>query len=192
MKNTKFLSLLLLLAAVWGCKKETGVAPTQSQAISSENSDAAPDNQVALMPDGLYVIKAMAHPELGLVLDVPDASTADGIFIQQFKYNGGPNQLWQVTFLGNGYYSIRNFNSGKSLDIPDGSMLPGVKVQQFTYHGGTNQQWKIKASNGVKRIYNRRSGLALDVPDGSGASGVLIQQFTPNGGSNQTWKFIRF
>src|SRR5882672_1006579 len=113
MKNRKFLSLLLLVVA-WGCKREIDTLPSDSQAISSASADSASINQPSLMPDGLYFIKAMAHPELGLVLDVPNSSTADGVFIQQFKYNGGPNQLWQVTSLGNGYYSIRNFNSGKS------------------------------------------------------------------------------
>jgi len=202
MKNRKFLSLLLLVVA-WGCKREMETFPSGSQVTSSASTDSALANQSAfpspdigygLIPDGIYFIKSMAHPEIYLTLDVQNGSLEDGAKIQQStQYWPAKSQWWVVTNGGYGYYSITNYRSGKCLDVPNASLFPGVKIQQFTCHGGSNQLWRIatSVSRGISWISNKNSGLDLDVPDGSRNPGVPIQQFTPNNGSNQTWKFIR-
>lgn|GEM_PF-7089201 len=201
MKTRTFFSLLLLLVAAVSCKKEERVFPSDSQTPSSTSKMASPsvdqlkiDIGYNLIPSGVYFIQPMAHPELDLALDAP----TDGVIIQQDSRNcTNWNQMWYVTYLGNGYYSITGYlhsqSYGKSFDVRNGSLAPGVKIQHYTYRGTLNQQWRIgtSISTGLSTIYGRQSGLALDVPYGYGTPGVQIQQFTPNNGSNQTWKFTR-
>jgi hypothetical protein len=193
MKTRKFLLLPLLLVVALSCKKQNDVIPSDSQAGPSI-SKAGSNKLIGNLPlaDGFYYIQAMSHPELHLVLDVPDSRMDDGAIIQQFPYHGGANQLWYVYNRGGGYYSIRNWNSQKVLDVPNGSTASGEKIQQFTYHGGPNQLWAIvtNPTTGISRVYNKNSGLVLDIPFCSVNSGAQLQQHAPNNGACQAWYFL--
>lgn len=45
------------------------------------------------------------------MLDVPGASKNNSVSMKLWQPNGDNNQLWKITDLGNGYYSIINKNS---------------------------------------------------------------------------------
>ena len=137
----------------------------------------------------------------GKVLDVPNSSTTSGTFIQQYTRHAGRNQQWRFTYLGSGFWSIRNLHSGLVLDVPGLSLNRGTPIQQYTWNGGHNQQWQLVEPNGTVsqgtlrfgvpyKIVNRRSGLVLDVPGFSPNNGAIIQQFTDNGGANQKWYLV--
>jgi hypothetical protein len=79
----------------------------------------------------------------GQCLDVPDASTADRVPIQQFTCHGGDNQRWLIEHVLGQEYRIRNKNSKKCLDVAGASTDARAKVQQFTCHGGDNQRWNL-------------------------------------------------
>jgi hypothetical protein len=134
----------------------------------------------------------------GKVLDVPDSLTGNNVIIQQYKYNGGENQQWQVIPVAGSYgayYRIRNRHSQLVLDVPNESEIDNEKIQQYEQTTGLNQQWRLVPVAGglfpltgsYFKIINRKSRKLLDVPESSTADQVQIQQYHDNGGPNQQW-----
>jgi endoglucanase len=127
-----------------------------------------------------------------LLVDVNNASSADGATILQWPSNGGNNQQWQVLDNNGGYFRIINRNSGKALDVNGGSLANGASIIQWAFNGGNNQQWQILDNGGgYFRILNRNSGQALDVNGSSTANGASIIQWPFNGGNNQQWLILQ-
>src|SRR5438270_13146670 len=69
----------------------------------------------------------------GMVLDVRSQSTNNGAPIIQWIGNGGGNQRWTISNLGNGQYKIMNVRSGLALEVTDQSMTAGATVDQWSY-----------------------------------------------------------
>lgn len=69
-----------------------------------------------------------------LCLDVENGSLAEHVKVQQQLYSWGDSasQLWYVTDNGNGYYKIKNMNSGKCINVTGASLADGAIVQQYT------------------------------------------------------------
>lgn len=139
---------------------------------------------------------------VSLCMDVPGASTADMVQIQQYApCHGGPDQRWlvlhQIPSDSTSPVSIVSANSGKCLDVRGASVADGAAIQQYTCHGGPDQQWVIKTfglPSGYSMLQNVSSSKCIDVPSASRNSGVLLQQFTCGAAgrfgqfpSNQTW-----
>ena|GEM_PF-628525 len=126
----------------------------------------------------------------GLALEAYNWGTTDGATVDQWAYNGGNNQRWSVSYLGNGQYSITNVNANKVLDVTNtgGS---GTLVDLWSSNNGSNQKWTVTATSGgyyrLSPSYN--SGLALDVYGNSTGNGGAIDVYTSNGGNNQQWAF---
>jgi len=106
----------------------------------------------SLQPDGMsgsdrfFTIRSANG---GKCLDVPNASGASGIQLQQFTCNGGDNQRWKLLPEPDGRVSIVNKNSGLCVDVPGASTSDNAVLQQFTCNGGDNQKWYY--TNYVKR-----------------------------------------
>ncbi len=137
--------------------------------------------------DGYYTITSKKS---GKVVDVTNASTADGANIQQYQFNGNDAQFLRLEPAGNGYYFIISRKSGKVLDVEGSSTADSANVCQWTKHDGDNQKWKLEeAGDGYYYLINKKSRKALDVANGSTADGANIQQYTRNGTDAQKWKF---
>lgn len=140
-----------------------------------------------VIPDGVYTI---VNKNSGLVMDAAVQGTASGTAIQQYTDNGGANQHWQVTGLGNNRYKIVGVQSGKSMDIKGQSLANGAALQLYDYNGGDNQQWIItKNADGYYTITGVQSGKVLEIPALSVTPGTAVAQYENNGGSNQLWSF---
>ena len=132
-----------------------------------------------LIANGTYTL---LNVNSGLALDVPGWSTANGVQIDQWANNGGNNQKWQLTNLGNNVVELVNVNSGKALEVAGGSTANGATVDQWTYGGGANQQWTvISVGSGAYELANKNSGQALDVSgantgNGGPAPSVALQR----------------
>jgi hypothetical protein len=126
------------------------------------------------------------------VLDVPNASTSDGIQLQQWAYFGNQNQKWQVTLESDGYYTIRSVGTNKVVDATNSSSANGTKVQQWTSTGSNAQRWKITDLGGG--YYTIASKLditkVLDVAGVSTSDGAKIQLWAWSNGTNQQWQFL--
>ena len=77
------------------------------------------------IPDGTYEIVATTT---GNCLDV--TGLTDGSLAQLHPYTGSANQKWSVHNFGNGNFSIRNANGGRSPTAP--AVRPAT-VRTFSY-----------------------------------------------------------
>jgi lysophospholipase L1-like esterase len=144
-------------------------------------------NGTVIIPEGVYTI---TNRNSGLVLDAAGQGTASGTLVQQYTANGGSNQRWQLTSLGNNRYKITGVQSGKSWDMTGQSRADGAALQLYDYNGGLNQQWEItKNINGYYTISGVQSGKVLEIPALSTTPGTGVVQYQDNGGTNQQWSF---
>jgi len=150
--------------------------------------------------NGIYKIVAKTT---GNVLSCRSGSYAAGAIIEQQPYNGSNYQRWQVTSLGNGYYSIRgitaNGSVGNSLDCTGCSGNDGTQIELWGYNGGSCQQWSFaQQPDGFYSIgtAGTKTGGVHDVLDGagcSGAAGANVLLWGWDGYPNpcqQEWSFV--
>ena len=126
----------------------------------------------------------------GKAMDVANQSTANGADIFQWTYNGGNNQRWNITHLGNNQYKIIGVQSAKALEVTSGSTADGAQIQIWSYSGANHQKWTVTAtSGGYYSLRAVHSNKAADVAGQSTADGARVQQWGYWGGNNQQWAF---
>ncbi|WP_435318027.1 RICIN domain-containing protein [Haloarchaeobius sp. TZWSO28] len=126
----------------------------------------------------------------GKALDVADLSDDNGANVVQWEYNAGPNQRWQVDYLGDSQYRFVAKHSDKVFDVKDESKDNGKTIHQWEWEDDANQKWYIDPLGGGEfRIRNVNSNKVVDVEGASTGDGADIQQHNWNGGDNQRWRF---
>ncbi len=123
----------------------------------------------------------------GKLLDVENATNADGGNVLQSALASQVNQQWRFVATGDGYYRIVNRNSSKVLDLATNN----GNVVQMPDKNEKSQQWKIvDIGGGYYKIVNRSSEKLLEVSGSSIANGGNVIQYTDNGGKNQHWYIV--
>ncbi len=137
--------------------------------------------------DGMYKIKSAKDRKK--VLDISGSSTKNSANVLLWSDSNKNNQKFHVTYLGNGYYSIKAVHSKLSLDVAGAGTTNGTNVQQYTYNGSNAQKWAIKDwGNGKYSIMSKCNGLYLDINGGATTDGTNVQMYKGNGSEAQ--KFI--
>ncbi|MER5835332.1 RICIN domain-containing protein [Streptomyces sp. NPDC002130] len=77
------------------------------------------------------------------VLDVEQASTQNEARLIQYKWHGGPNQLFYMRPSAKNGYTFENMLSRKRMDVKYGSKDPNAPVQQFQANNQLNQVWLL-------------------------------------------------
>lgn len=140
--------------------------------------------------EGEYHIVSVLDESKGL--DVVGASVDNGANIDLYPNLSDPNQVFDVTYLGDGSYKIINQHSGRSLDCADAGTSAGTNLQQWDYSNDPQKQWIIKETGDGESFYivSKKSGLYIDVDNASTDNGTNIKLYTPNNSNAQKWKFI--
>ena len=138
--------------------------------------------------EGTYVIKSAINDKF--VLDIEDASKANGANLQIYQSNGTNAQKFKVKYLNNGYYTIESVNSGKVLDVDDAKKTQGTNVQQYDSNNTDAQKWTIKKnSDGTYSLVSKCNNLYMDVKDGIASNSRNVQVYGGNGTKAQKFKF---
>lgn len=148
-------------------------------------------NEDTSVNDGTYYIR---NKQSGQYLDVYNLGTAPGTSIIQFPFNGGDNQMWQITHQNNGLYTIRpkhapsmylQVSGGTNVD--NSQVIQGAYNPQYPYYNW----WRlIKNANGTYRLIPYISTiLALD-NNGSGANSANILIGDYYGYAYQQWELV--
>ena len=123
-------------------------------------------------------------------IDIKSKSTEDKANVHLWNFTGGVQQKFELEY-NNGYYTIKNVNSGKVLDVENAELTSGSNVWQYNSNNTSAQQWIIKeAGNGYYNIISRKNGLYLDVSGGLTDNGTNIQVYKANGSNSQKFKFV--
>lgn len=150
---------------------------TAAQRFFLEEVDLA---QSQVLADANYLISTALDPHVqssfdiaarsGFMLDVADASTANGANVQIVFDNGSNAQRWRAVYLGDGYYRFESLVSGKVLDCAAGGTVPGTNVQQYEYNETYAQQFKlVDAGNGFYYLSPESSPALYVSVDGAAA-----------------------
>jgi hypothetical protein len=112
----------------------------------------------------------------GKCLDVPSASTTDGMQLDQYTCNGTGAQSWSVNAVG-----------GNPTNTPTNTatFVPPTNTPLPTSTGGgiTPGTWY--------NVVNQGNGKCVDDQNGSAANGAIVQQWACNtSNANQQWQFI--
>ena len=146
------------------------------------------------LADGIYMIQLKADPAFCLdVQGYENTSYTSETNVQLWK-TADCNDAFQVTYLGDGYYSICEVISGLTLDVigvGGGKYLnTGNNIQVYKNNLTRNQKWIIrKASSGGYQIISAYSGYALDLSGGVPELRCQISQYYDNGTNAQIWEF---
>lgn len=139
--------------------------------------------------DGTYHIVSALNPEFGL--DIYGGASEKGTNVQLYKNTHDMTQTFDVTYIGNGYYTLVSSDSGMSLDVNDSLPSNKANVQIWTPHGGDNQTWIIHdMGNGFYSIISKCNGLWLDVSGGKAANYTNISMYQENSSLAQSWDFV--
>lgn len=149
---------------------------------------ASGDNVGQTIKDGKYeIVSALDNNRC---FDVYGSNTGNSTTVHLWSKNGGNNQKWNVKYLGKGYYSLTDTNSGKCLDMEGGYQARGTNIQIYTGNNTNAQKWILKnAGNGYYYIINKCNGLYADVANGTNANGSNIRGWVGNYTAAQKWKF---
>lgn len=90
---------------------------------------------------GTYELQSALDHDL--VVDVGDASKADGANCIVYTRTGNPNQAWKMEPNGDGSVTLYAAHSGKCMDVCNYRRAPakGDNVIQWSHNGGSNQRW---------------------------------------------------
>lgn len=144
--------------------------------------------------NGRYII---VNRNSGKVLEVPGASTANGVNLDQNAYAGALNQQWDVNPLPDNfggdtsYFTIRAAHDGVTADDSGWSYANGNPIIQW--NGGTNtvEQWFFEyAGNNNFRIRSRWTRKVMGVSGASTGNGAQIVQWDSVGSADQLWRLI--
>jgi len=114
----------------------------------------------------------------GQTLDVGSQATANNSLLDQWPSNGGLNQQWTVTHLGNSQYTIIGRQSGRALEMPGATTNNGARADIADYVAGSHQMWRLVAtSGGYYNLVNVSSGKVLEVSNNSTANFAPVDQW---------------
>jgi hypothetical protein len=122
-----------------------------------------------VLPNGTYVVKNLNS---GGALEVA-AKTAVEEHLDEVAYAGdNKRQMWKVTRLADGNYTIRNAGTGSLLE--------------------DSEEWSIiPATGGNYTLKSVKTGKMLDVAGGSSLMGMgIVQAAAKPGYANQQWSFL--
>lgn len=121
-------------------------------------------------------------------------SLISGANVSQKTGNGTALQTWKLTYLNNGYYSIKVSDSTTCLEVAAGSTANNANIQVGSYTGASKQQWKVVRNwNGSYRLLPRSASTkAACVAATATADGTNVYQytFTHNLEQNDEWSII--
>lgn len=151
------------------------------------------------IPDGNYVIANAGQPDKTIFtyLDIygteKPAASHRNVSITNSAVGGDlpEYEVWTVTYLNNGFYSIKQCGTNMSLDVSGTGTENGANIQVYNYVGTNTQQWSISKNgrNGY-RIQAKSSGFSLDVQGGGVTPETNVEQYTNNDTNAQSWFFV--
>lgn len=154
----------------------------------TEKDTVEPITGTQTIDDGIYTIHCKA--DLSRVLDIAGGSAADSANLQLYYSNCTNAQKYQVSYNGDGTYTLTCLNSGKAIDVSGGSTKTGTNIAQYTANGTGAQKWVIEdAGGGYYKIRSSLSGKVLGCAGGKTGNGVNIEL---RGNSSSDTNLFRF
>ena len=116
--------------------------------------------------DGVYSVSLGSDGSVAL--GVSGSATGDGGNVQATASAGLASQKFRFTLKEDGFYEVRNLNSGRVLDVDHGNIVPGTNILQWSDYASDNQRWAVQRCEGGYRLVCKANGLALTLGASAG------------------------
>lgn len=108
--------------------------------------------------------------------------------INIYSYKESDNQIFDISYLEDGFYKIIKHNSDLAVDVWGDTYQLETNVVVASYHQGENQKWMFKkCDDGSYCIVSKSTGMALDVYKGYTDDGTNIEMYQQQESENQKW-----
>ena len=156
-----------------------------------EEEDVVGLGQDAQVAEGYYKISTLLTDSN--FLKINNASVDAGGNVQIGAATADTADLFKITPLGDGLYTITAFCSNKAVSLNDTKASNMMNVVQKDYTGDKSQQWYIKkaATAGTVTIASAAGDkFVLDVRGGVASEGQNVWAYNNNNSKAQTWKLV--
>ncbi len=125
------------------------------------------------------------------VIDIPGAKMEYSVLVQQNEWNKSGAQQFVFEPLGDGYYTIKNVNSGKNLDVQNGIAANGQPIWQYLPNTTPAQRFKlVPKENGFYEIESALNPSLIFDFGSSTANGAQLKITTRNNTAGQQFKLV--
>ena len=168
-------------------KHENNANQDDKEEQGNEKTESGKSTATKTVADGVYTVKTAINEKF--VFDIYKGSQDNSANLELWTNTTSDNQLFNIKYLGDGYYTISALHSGKVLDVAGASTKIGANVLQYNNTGKDNQKWIIKdVGDGYYNIISKCNGLYLDIPAGKAENGANVQVWRGNSATNQKFK----
>ena len=140
-----------------------------------------------LVSNGLYELRTSSSSSI--ILDVNGASLYSGANLIVQERNGGNNQKFAVTAMGDGYYRINMPLSNTVVTVQGSSTANGANVCMESWGNRAAQLWKPVVTNGGLTFVNKASGKVLSFT--TAYSGANVRQTSQSNAATQKWSMVK-
>lgn len=141
-----------------------------------------PCGKEKILDEGYYNIGY--SPNSSLKISVEGKSLEKGANIQLAQESGTDEQIFKLEKQNDGWYMLKNQNSGKYFDVASGSALPGANLKQFTSNKSNAQKFKFYDA-GQGKYYIKSKLLTYVESQGEDAGNVYMNSVS--GEDKQKW-----
>ncbi len=147
------------------------------------------------LESGDYIIESCYNPD-GKNLNYVYADIGNSNVVQK-SANGNNYQIWKITNLGNGYYTLYSKGATtKAIGVASSSPSNGTNVGLYTSSAGDRIKFRIVKNNTQADTYRILSAcgnknISLDVCGPSNASGANIQTWQYSSVSQHNWRIYK-
>ena len=153
----------------------------------------AEKNESTKIEDGIYNIIAKSNENKVLQIENNSISNNAKAKFENRLNVVNKTQAFEISYLNNGYYKIKQYKSQKVLEVREGKHTNGTAIVQNPQDNeATIQQWIIKdAGDGYFYIIARCNGLVIDIPGGDLSGNPTIQMYEGNKTDAQKFKLVK-
>jgi len=162
------------------------VAAVNSAGVSPKSNEAHASPAVGLA-NGTYTLSPACAASL--VLDAAGSQTSNGTNVDIWTSNGGMNQKWTFTHMGDGWYKIQpSYSTTLDLEVEGQGTSNGSNVDLYTENGGPNQRWSVtRVPGGYRLTPENAPGQSLNVNGNGSTNGTNVQIWSYVGESGSIW-----
>ena len=152
-------------------------------------TDRTPMQGTQTIQDGIYKIGTAINSSQ--VFDITDGSLDNGKQIQLWGNWEATQQNFEITYNGDGYYTIKSKLSNKVLAVDNANVKNGTTIIQQDEQGTDQEKWIIKDEGNNYSIISKCNNYYIDVPSANCSNGIKIQMYEDNGTNSQRFQFIQ-
>lgn len=148
-------------------------------------------NKSQKIGNGIYMIEPKGNNNL--VIDVTGHSNSSGAKLSLSYKEKTDYQFFEITYVGSGYYTLKNCATGMFMDVTDSKAANSVYVQQKKENGGSSQKWQfISSGDGYYWMVPQcATKFFLNAQNAGQTKGAGLQIYEPTLSRSQSFKLIK-